>query len=87
MTANERIDHLSDHLEPIDLPTHYPPQIKRIAVRLSYQLGTRPVAWLFSRTQATITNWRKQALSGESDANLDRRQRGGMPRGPMAETR
>jgi len=88
MTAADRIDHLSRHLEPIDVPTHYPPpHIKRLAARLSYTLGTKTVAWLFSRTQPTISNWRKQALQGEDDASLDRRQRGGTPRGKMCGTR
>ena len=88
MASDERIDHLSEHLAPIGIPTHYPPpKIKRIAVRLSRTLGNGPTAWLFDRAPSVISRWRNQAVDGEDDYNLDRRPRGGMPRGGMCGTR
>lgn len=88
MTAQQRITRLSEHLEPVDVPTHYPPpKIKRIGIRLSRAIGVRVTAWLFCRTSASISQWRNQARDGECDATLDRRSRGGTPRGPMCNTR
>lgn len=84
MTAQDRIDNLSAHLEPVEWRTHYPPEkLKRIAVRLTRTYEVRFVAWLFDLTASSLSEWRKQDLDGQ----LDVRQRGGTPRGEMCGTR
>jgi len=80
MTADERIEKLSQSLRPAEVPTHsVPPEIKRIAVRLSWRYGIKVAGWMVGRSGATVSGWRAEATDGLSDENLNRRHGKGRP--------